>query len=159
LQLVGTAAGGEEAVAEGGGAAGAPARDHEPRQGAGEIGRRREALAHVGARRRVGHEKFDRVLAPGDRGGIGQRGRQALGEQARAPRRYAAVDGGKEGSPGLARERAAQRGGATGRPVGRERRALRLAHRGRSAWRGGGGAGGGWSGDSAPKFWVGDKPK
>ena len=53
-----------DAVADGGEVARPAAADHEPRQRAGEIGRRREARAHVGARRRVGNEEFDRVVPP-----------------------------------------------------------------------------------------------
>src|SRR5262249_62114157 len=103
----------------GGGAAGARARGRGPRQRAGEIGCRRQALAHVGARRRVGYEKFNRVVSPLDRGGIGERRRQALGKQARARRRHAAGDGGKERSAPLAPERAPQLEGAAGRLVAR----------------------------------------
>src|SRR5262249_57471689 len=67
-------------------------------------------------------------VSPGDRGGLGERSRQALGEQARARRRHAAVDGGKERSAALAGERAHELEIAAGRLIDRERRSLRLAH-------------------------------
>src|SRR5262249_19688149 len=129
LQLVRKAAGGDDTVADGGEGARAPARNHEPRERAGEIGRRRAgAAAHAGARGGVGHEKSARARARGDGGGICRGGPRARGERARARRRYAAVDGGKELSAALARERAHELEIAAGRLVDRERRSLRLAH-------------------------------
>ena len=129
LQAGGKLGGSGDAVADGGKVAGAAARDNEPRQGTGEIGCRLEALAHLGARRHVGHEKFDRIVPPADRGGVGQRSGEALGEKARARSRHGAVDGGEQRSAALARERAHELEIAACRLVDRKRRPWRLAHR------------------------------
>ena len=96
LQLAGNAGGGENAVAHGGEVAGAAAAEDEPRQRAGEIGRRREPRAQLGACRSIGHEKFDGVLVPLNGAGVGERSGKALRQEPRARSRHRAVDRGEQ---------------------------------------------------------------
>ena len=100
--------GGDEPVADGGEVARAAARHHQPRQGAGKIGRRREPRAGVGARGDVGDEAGHRVEPAGDRGRIGERRRQSLRQQPRAGGGDGAVDGVQQRTAPLAGERAHQ---------------------------------------------------
>ena len=121
--------GGENAVADGGEIARTAAADREPRQRAGEIGRRLQSRARVGARRGVVDKARDRVEPLRDRRRIGQRRREPLRQQPRAGRGHGAVDGIEQRAAPLAAERAHQFEVAARGLVDRHGRAGAFAHR------------------------------
>ena len=97
-----------QSVAQRGEIARAAAIEAEARQRAQEIRRRGEALAQGFAQRRRLDEEGQRVEPLVDLAGVGERARQALGEQARAGGRRGHVDRGDERARALARERAGE---------------------------------------------------
>ena len=83
----------QHAIADGGKIARAAARRRASRdKRAGEIGRRLQARARIGARRRVGDKARHRIEPSRDLRRIGQRRREPLRQQARAGGGYRAVD-------------------------------------------------------------------
>jgi hypothetical protein len=118
-----------QAIADCGEVARPAATDHEPRQRAGEIGRRREPGANVGAQIDLAHKQPDGVEAPDDRGRVGERRREALRQHAGARDRDGAIDGGDQRAAALAALGAHQLKVRARRRIDRERRSRSFAGR------------------------------
>ena len=81
-----------DAVADRGEIARAAAVEAEARERAQEVGRARQFAPQRLARRRRLDQKIERAEPFVDRGGIGQRAREPLGEEPRAGRRHGEID-------------------------------------------------------------------
>ena len=103
--------------------------EHEARKRARQVGRRGKAFARLVAQRRIGNEPRDGIEPLADRVRVGERGGEALREQARARRGHRAVDRGNERAAPFARQRPHQFEIGAGRRIDQERRAGCFAQR------------------------------